>query len=86
MTSYQQRVITYYNRKARPRVFRAGTLVLIKVFENTVEREAGKLHENWERPYVVPKAGDLRAYHLQMLDRVPLLHPWNVSNLKQYYH
>ena len=84
MTSYQQRIITYYNRKARPCVFRVGTLILRKVFENTAERGVGKLHENWERPYVVPKVGDLGAYHLQTLDRVPLLHPWNVSNLKQY--
>ena len=37
MASYHQRVIAYYNKKARPRVFQAETLVLRKVFENTVE-------------------------------------------------
>nr|CAN61063.1 hypothetical protein VITISV_004409 [Vitis vinifera] len=40
---------------------------------------------NWEWPYVVTKAGDSRTYHLQTLDNVPLLRPWNVCNLKLYY-
>ncbi|KAL6339378.1 hypothetical protein AAG906_032907 [Vitis piasezkii] len=85
MTSYQQRAITHYNKKARPCVFRTKTLVLRRVFENMTEREVEKLQENWEGPYVVTKVGDSRAYHLQTLDVVSLLHPWNISNLKQYY-
>ena len=85
MTSYQQRAITHYNKKAWPCVFRTKTLVLRRVFENTVEREVEKLQANWERPYVVTKVGDSRAYHLQTLDVVSLLHLWNISNLKQYY-
>ena len=40
MADYQQREPARYNRKARPRVFKVGTLVLRKVFENTVERGA----------------------------------------------
>ena len=85
MASYQQRAIAHYNRKVRPHAFNIRTLVLRKVFENTIEKSAEKLQENWERPYIVSKAGDSRAYHLQMLDGTPLLLPWNVSNLKQYY-
>ena len=49
------------------------------------EKGAGKFQEKWERPYIVTKVGDSRAYHLQTLDGVSLLRPWNVSNLKQYY-
>ena len=52
-------------RKARPRVFWTGTLVLKKVLENTAEARAGKFQVNWEGPYVVTKVGDLGAYHLQ---------------------
>ena len=85
MASYQQRVLAYYNRKAQPRAFKVETLVLKKIFENTVEKGFGKLQENWEGPYIVLKAGEIRAYHLQRLDGTPLLRPWNVSNLKQYY-
>lgn len=40
MAAYQQKVATYYNRKVRPRVFKEGTLVLRKVFENTAEKGA----------------------------------------------
>lgn len=50
-----------------------------------VKQGVEKLQENWEGPYLVFKVGDLRAYHLQMLNITPLLRPWNVSNLKQYY-
>ena len=32
MADYQQRAAAHYNRKARPRVFKIGTLVLRKVF------------------------------------------------------
>ncbi|RVW24154.1 hypothetical protein CK203_087035 [Vitis vinifera] len=85
MADYQQRAAAHYNRKARPRNFKSGTLVIRKVFENTVEIGAGKFQANWEGPYIVSKTSESGAYHLQKLDGTPLLRPWNVSNLKQYY-
>ncbi|RVX13989.1 Gypsy retrotransposon integrase-like protein 1 [Vitis vinifera] len=85
MADYQQRASTHYNRKVRSRSLKNGTLVLRKVFENTTEVGAGKFQANWEGPYIVSKAGENGAYHLQKLDGTPLLRPWNVSNLKQYY-
>ena len=68
-----------------PRTFKVGSLVLIKVFKNTVDKGAEKLQENWEDPYVVTKATENGAYHLQKLDGTPLIRLWNVANLKQYY-
>nr|CAN81178.1 hypothetical protein VITISV_004998 [Vitis vinifera] len=85
MADYQQRASAHYNRKVRPRSFKNGTLVLRKVFENTAEMGTGKFQANWEGPYIVTKASESGAYHLQKLDRTSLLRPWNVSNLKQYY-
>nr|CAN79539.1 hypothetical protein VITISV_011362 [Vitis vinifera] len=85
MVDYQQRASAHYNRKVMPRSFKNGTLVLRKVFENTAKMGAGKLQANWEGPYIVSKASESGAYHLQKLDGTPLLRPWNVSNLKQYY-
>ena len=82
MASYQQKAIAHYNQKARSCAFRTGTLVLRKVFENTTEKMA---QENWKGPYIVSKAGDSGAYHLQTLDGTPLLCSWNAFNLKQYY-
>ena len=56
MTDYQQRASAHYNRKAKPRNFKNGTLVLRKVFENTTEIGAGKFQANWEGPYIVSKS------------------------------
>ncbi|RVW70817.1 Transposon Ty3-I Gag-Pol polyprotein [Vitis vinifera] len=77
MADYQQRASAHYNRKVRPRNFKNGTLVLRKVFENTAEVGAGKFQANWEGPYIVSKANENGAYHLQKLDGTPLLRPWN---------
>ena len=85
IASYHQRAIAQYNKKARPRFFWPGTLVLRRIFENTIEIRAGKLQANWEGPYVVTKVGDSWTYHIQTLDDEPLFRPWNVVNLKQYY-
>ncbi|RVW80454.1 Retrovirus-related Pol polyprotein from transposon 17.6 [Vitis vinifera] len=85
MADYQQRASAHYNRKVRPRSFKNGTLVLGKVFENTTEMDAGKFQANWKGPYIISKSSQNGAYHLQKLNETPLLRPWNVSNLKQYY-
>ena len=77
MTSYHQRAITQYNKRARPRCFRPRTLVLRKIFENIAKIGVRKLQANWKGSYVVTKVGDSRAYHIQTRDDVPLLCPWN---------
>ena len=46
MASYQQIVVSRYNKQARSRVFGIETLVLRRVFENTIERRVGKLQAN----------------------------------------
>ncbi|RVX08185.1 hypothetical protein CK203_017762 [Vitis vinifera] len=61
MADYQQRASAHYNRKVRPRSFKNGTLVLRKVFENTVEAGAGKFQANWEGPYIVSKASEMES-------------------------
>ena len=55
ITSYHQRAITQYNKRARPRFFQPGFLVLRRIFENIAEVGAGKLQANWEEPYVITK-------------------------------
>ena len=85
IVSYHQKAVTQYNKRARPQFFRLRSLVLIRVFKNTAEVGARKLQANWEGPYIIIKVEDSGAYHLRTLDSVPLLHQWNVTNLKQYY-
>ena len=85
MTSYHQMVIAHYNKKGRPWFFRTRTLVLRRIFENIAEVGPRKLQANWKGSYVLIKIEDLRAYHLQTLDDIPMLRLWNVSYLKQYF-
>lgn len=85
MASYQQRAMAQFNKKAQPQLFYPGDLVFRRVFENTIETGTDKLQPNWEDPYVVSKIWELGAYHLQTMDNMPLLHPWNLANLKKYY-
>ena len=68
--------MVHYNKIANPRLFHPGDMVLKKAFENTAEIGADKLQPNWEMPYIVHKTGGIGSYHLQTLDRTPLLRPW----------
>ena len=46
ITSYQQRITNLCNMQVKQHVFRAGDLVLRKVFENTTNPTAGKFQSN----------------------------------------
>ena len=67
--------MTYYNKRAHPRLFHLGDMVLRWVFENTTEIGDDKLQHNWEELYVVLKVKGVREYHLQTLDETPLPRP-----------
>ena len=53
--NYQHAAAKYYNSNVWNRRFNEGELVLRKVFQNTAERNAGKLRTNWEGPYKIKK-------------------------------
>ena len=46
IASYQQKLTNIYNMWVRPRTFRAGDLVLRRVFENTADPTTGKFQPN----------------------------------------
>ena len=46
IASYQQRLTNLYNRHVKPCAFRAGDLVLRRLFENTVDLAGGKFQPN----------------------------------------
>ena len=85
ITSYQRRLENSYNRRVKPRVFRPGDLVLRKVFENTADPTAGKFQPNWERPYVVMRAGETGPYTIDKMDGTPVPRMWNAMHLRRYY-
>ena len=85
IASYQQRMTNLYNRRVRPRMFRARDLVLRRVFKNTADPAVGKLQPNWEGLYMIVKVGATGSYALNKLDGTPVPRMWNVTHLKRYY-
>ena len=85
MASYQQRMTNLYNRHVKSRAFRAGDLVLRKVFENTADLAANKFQPNWEGSYMIVKVGAAESYALDKLDEMPMPRMWNAKHLKRYY-
>lgn len=50
------------------------------------DQNARKLSPNWEGPYRVTTVAEMGAYYLEDVEERLLPRPWNVSNLKKYYH
>ena len=68
------------------REFNAGDLVLRKEVGNMWDTNAKKLAPTWEGSYRVTTIMGARAYYLEDLNERPLPGPWNVHNLKRFYH
>ena len=85
ITSYQPILTNLYNRHVKPRAFRAGDLVLRRVFEKTAYLTAGKFQPNWEGSYVIARVGAAGSYALNKLDGTPVPRMWNATHLKMYY-
>ena len=85
MAAYQQRISRSYNKNVRIRRFQVGDLVLRKVFQNTVELNAGKLAPKWEGPYLIDSEAGKGAYWLSTLDGRILPRSWNAIHLRTYF-
>nr|XP_023885168.1 uncharacterized protein LOC111997322 [Quercus suber] len=86
LAEYQQKLAARYNQGIRLRGFSAGDLVLRKALGSMRDTNSGKLAQTWEGPYRVTAVAGAGAYYLEDLDERPLLRPWNVHNLKKFYH
>ena len=86
LAEYQQKLAWRYNRDVKRREFSAGELVLRRAVGNAQDINAGKLALTWERPYRITAIAIAGAYYLEDLDERPLPWPWNVHNLKKFYH
>ena len=60
--------------------------MLRKTVENMRDISAGKLAQAWEGPYRVTIITGTGPYYLEDFDERPLSRPWNVHNLKKFYH
>ena len=70
----------------RNRRFNEGDLVLRKVFQNTAERNTGKLGANCEGPYKIIKVVRPGSYEISNMQGVKIPRAWNAMHLKKYYH
>ena len=86
LAEYQQKLARRYNQDVKTRGFSTGDLVLRKVVGNMRDMNAGKLAPTWEGPYRVTAIISSRAYYLEDLDKRSLPRPWNVHNLRKFYH
>ena len=86
LAEYQQELARRYNQDVKTREFSAGDLVLRKAVRNMRDMNVGKLAPTWEGPYRVTAITGIGAYYLEDLDERPLPRPWNVHNLKKFYH
>ena len=53
---------------------------------NKRDTNVRKLSQAWEGSYRVTAIAGTGAYYLEDLDEMPLPWPWNVHNLKKFYH
>ena len=60
--------------------------MLRKVVGNAMDAGTRKLAPTWEGPYRITAIFGAGAYYLEDLDARPLPWPWNVYNLKIFYH
>ena len=70
----------------KKREFDTGDLVLQKVVGSARNVNARKLAPNWEGPYRVTTIARAGACYLEDMEERPLPRPWNVQNLKKFYH
>ena len=86
LVEYQQKLSHRYNHDIKSREFSAGDSALRKVVGNAWDTNAGKLVPNWEGPYRVTAITGARAYYLEDMGERSLPRPWNVQNLRRFYH
>lgn len=75
METYRQRIQRVFNKRAVPRTFQVGDLVLCKA--NPAE-DVGKFDPKWKGPYKITRRVAGTSYYLQDAEGKDLLRPWNV--------
>lgn len=66
--------------------FGAGDLVLQKEVVSAWDINAGNLTRNWEGPHRVTAIARVGAHYLKDVEERLLPRPWNVQNLRKFYH
>ena len=86
LAEYQQKLARHYNQDVKAREFSAGDLVLRRAMGSIRDTNARKLAQTWEGPYRITTIVGTGAYYLEGLNERPLPRPWNIHDLKKFYH
>ncbi|RDX92395.1 hypothetical protein CR513_25482, partial [Mucuna pruriens] len=81
---YQRRIKDAFDKKARPRMFKEGDMVLKKTLSNTKDQR-GKWAPNYEGPYVVKHAFSGGVLILIDAEGRDLKHPVNADSVKMFF-
>ncbi|KAK8923593.1 hypothetical protein KSP39_PZI019849 [Platanthera zijinensis] len=81
----KRRMAKYFDKHVRVKQFVEGDLVLKKVDAAGRSAVVGKLHPNWEGPYIVKETLKSGGYHLQNVEGETLRHTWSGDDLKRFY-
>ena len=84
IASYQQRLVNLHNQCVKSPAFKAGELVLRRVFEYKANPEEGKFQAKWEGSYTVVRVGTVGSYALSKPDGTVVPRMWNAMHLKKY--
>ncbi|GAV56854.1 hypothetical protein CFOL_v3_00395 [Cephalotus follicularis] len=85
VSTYQQRVRRYYNKRVNPRPVREGDLVLRNSAIADPTGTRGKLAPNWEGPYKVKRVLCPKTFKLETLGSREIPRAWNAEHLRKYY-
>ncbi|XP_020412006.1 uncharacterized protein LOC109947048 [Prunus persica] len=85
VASYQQRLKSYYDKKAKIRQFQPGDLVLRKAFITAQRQRSKKMKPNWEGPYIISRSGGRGSYMLDTMEGKEIPRQWNAYHLQRYY-
>ncbi|GAV83088.1 hypothetical protein CFOL_v3_26539 [Cephalotus follicularis] len=85
VSTYQQRVSRYYNKRVNPRPLREGDLVLRNSTIADPTGTRGKLAPNWEGPYKVKSVLCPGTFKLETLGGREIPRVWNAEHMRKYY-
>ncbi|KAK8926340.1 hypothetical protein KSP39_PZI018276 [Platanthera zijinensis] len=81
----KRRMARHFDKNVRLKNFLAGDLVMKKVDAAGRGAAVGKLHPNWEGPFIVQEALTTGGYYLQDQAREQLPGTWSGDDLKRFY-
>nr|GMC64579.1 uncharacterized protein LOC109192290 [Ipomoea batatas] len=84
MAEYQRSVKRYQDKRAKPRYFREGDLVLRSQTASQAN-EGGKFAKKWEGPYRIAAVVQPGTYRLEAMNGRTIERIWNSHHLNKFY-